>query len=141
MLHRLGLERDQIKAKIPNKADASTVRNSQEAKDLQAELEAFEKLKVQVCDVVSKIFQRLNEDNIIPMMLQVLQKKTTESSVFNENKMKYDNLIKELESLQGSVNDAKTRIQQKNEAFLKVKASAEKPNPENQKVLIYVFIV
>jgi len=87
-------------------------------------------------DLVSKLFGTLNDDNIIPQMLQVLQHKTSEIAVFNENKVKYQNLLNEFESLQKSINECKTRLQQKNEAFLKVKSSMTKPNPENEKVRI-----
>jgi hypothetical protein len=67
-------------------------------------------------------------------MLQVLRHKTSEIAVFNEIKIKYETMIKDLEALQNSVNDCKTRLQQKNEVFLKVKSQATKPNEQNEKV-------
>jgi hypothetical protein len=38
-------------------------------------------------EVIDKIFQMLNDDNIIPQFMRVLQKKTTEKAV------KYNSLI------------------------------------------------
>jgi len=131
---RLGLDREQLNSKIPVKSDTNSLKNCEEAKALASEIEEFDKLKAKVIDLVAKIFSTLNDDNIIPQMLQVLQKKTSEIAVFNENKLKYENMLKELESLQTSINDCKTRLQQKNEVFLKVKSHATKPNEQNEKV-------
>ena len=69
-------------------------------------------------------------------MLQVLQHKTSQIAVFNEGKIKYETMLKELESLSSVVDECKVRIKQKNEAFLKVKSLATKPNEENEKVNI-----
>ncbi len=135
-LFSLALDRDQLKSKIPVKQDSSTIRNSEEAKTLSSELESFEKLKNQVVDIVSKIFQTLNEDNIIPQMLMVLAKKTTEGGVFNENKAKYEEMIRELETLQGAIGECKNKMVPNNEAFLKVKSQASKPNEANEKVMV-----
>lgn len=131
------MDREQISNKIPVKTDNSTIKNSEEAKALSAEIENFEKLKALVIELISKIYQTLNDDNIIPQMLQVLQHKTSEVAVFNENKVKYQNMLKELESVQNSVNDSKSQLQKKNEVFLKMKAQASKPNEQNEKVTFY----
>ena len=134
------LDRNQLNSKIPVKSDTSNLKNSEEAKALALEIEQFDKLKAQVIDVTSKIFLTLNDDNIIPQMLMVLQHKTSEIAVFNENKIKYENMLKELETLQGSIDTCKNNIQQKNEAFLKVKSLATKPNEQNEKVYYNILI-
>lgn len=77
----INLAREQLKNKLPVKTDTNTISNSEEAKSLSSELEVLEGLKVKQVENVNKIFQTLNEDNIMTQMVKVLQKKTTEQAV------------------------------------------------------------
>lgn len=77
----INLTREQLKNKLPVKTDTNLLSNSEEAKSLSTELEVLEGLKSKVSENMNKIFQTLNEDNIIPQMIKVLQKKTTEQAV------------------------------------------------------------
>lgn len=79
----INLTRDQLKNKLPVKTDTNLLSNSEEAKELSSELEVLEGLKAKFVESVNKIFQTLNEDNIIPQMIKVLQKKTTEQAVYH----------------------------------------------------------
>ena len=123
-----------MRNKIPVKTDSSKIKDSVEAKALSEELSALEKHKDQVVEITNKIFQTLNEDNIIPQMLQVLSKKTTEIAVFKENKIKYEEMVKELERLNNEIQNIKNNVAMKNETFVNVKALAIKPNPQNEQV-------
>ena len=79
----INLTREQLKNKLPVKSDTSTIKDSEEAKSLSGELEIIENLKAKLVETVNKIFQTLNDDNIITQMIKVLQKKTTEQAVLN----------------------------------------------------------
>lgn len=77
----INLTREQLKNKLPVKMDTNLLSNSEEAKELSSELDVLEGLKAKFVESVNKVFQTLNEDNIIPQMIKVLQKKTTELAV------------------------------------------------------------
>ena len=79
----INLTREQLKNKLPVKSDTSPIKDSEEAKSLSGELEIIENLKAKLVETVNKIFQTLNDDNIITQMIKVLQKKTTEQAVLN----------------------------------------------------------
>ena len=77
----INLNREQLKKKIPVKVDLSVLTSNQEVKDLESSLETFEKLQATLTENQNKLFQTLNEDNVITQMIKVLQKKTTEQAV------------------------------------------------------------
>jgi ALIX V-shaped domain binding to HIV len=77
----VSLPRESLKNKMPVKASGSNLVESEEAKELALELTELEKLKVKLVESINYLFQILNEDNIIPQMIKVLQKKTTEQAV------------------------------------------------------------
>ncbi len=129
----LGLSKNVLSNKIPVKTDPNAIKNCEEANSLRKDLDALDTLKEKIMEVISKIFQILNEDNIIPQFIQVLQKKTTEKTILNENKPKYDAMFKDLETLSDEVKNLKLSITAKNEVFLRVKASTFKTNEENEK--------
>lgn len=130
----MGLEREQLKNRIPVKANASTLKNANETKSLLEEIENYDKLKFKLVDVIAKIYRVLDEDNIVPQMLQVLAKKTTEQQVLKDNLPKYETLIKEVDIIQSEINITKNNILSKNEVFLKLRASVLSPNSLNEKV-------
>jgi hypothetical protein len=129
----LTLSRDQLRNKIPIKVDASSIKECDEAKELRKELDNLDSAKEKLMEVINKIFQTLNEDNVIPQFLKVLQKKTTEKGVFAENKSKYDDMFKELEVSSNEIKNIKKAIASKNDAFTKVKANSFKTPEENEK--------
>jgi hypothetical protein len=129
----LGLSKNILSGKIPVKTDPNAIKNCEEANALRKELDNMESLKEKIMEVINKIFQNLNEDNIIPQFIQVLQKKTTEKAILNENKPKYDAMFKDLETLSEQVKTLKLSITAKNEVFLRVKASTFKTNEDNEK--------
>lgn len=77
----LGLSKDSLKNRIPIKSDEGALKNSEEANSLRKDLDELEKLKEKCQEIIEKIFQTLNEDNVIPQFIKVLQKKTTEKAV------------------------------------------------------------
>lgn len=79
----LTLPKQSLQNKIPVKSDLSKLKNSEEAVALRKDIDTLESLKEKCMEIIDKIFQLLNDDNIIPQFLRVLQKKTTEKAVSN----------------------------------------------------------
>lgn len=77
----ISLPRETLKNKMPVKKNTNALVESVEAKELAAELAELDKLKSKLVEAINCLFQILNEDNIIPQMIKVLQKKTTEQAV------------------------------------------------------------
>lgn len=80
----LGLSRDSLKNRIPVKSDEGSLKNSEEASSLRKDLDELDKLKEKCQEIIEKVFQVLNEDNVIPQFINVLKKKTTEKAVFRK---------------------------------------------------------
>jgi len=137
LIYRFALSREALKDKIPVKTDTSALKNSEEAKGLQAALDDLEKLKVGILAAITKTFQKLNDDNIVPLMIAVIKKTTTETAVINDNKPKYGILIEEVEKLSKEIKEIKNTIKIKNESFLQLKKISAKPNEQNEKVFIF----
>lgn len=77
----LGLSRENLKNKIPVKTDSNALKNSEEAISLRKDLDELDVLKEKIMAIINQIFQTLNEDNVIPQFIGVLQGKTTEKAV------------------------------------------------------------
>jgi hypothetical protein len=129
----LSLSKTSLANKIPVKTDPNSIRNCEEALALRKDLDSLDVLKDKCMEVINKIFQTLNEDNIIPQFIKVLQKKTTEKTILSDNKPKYDQMFKELESISEEIKILKLSIIAKNEVFLRVKQSSFKTSDENEK--------
>lgn len=129
----LSLSKQSLSNKIPVKTDPNAIKNCEEALALRKDLDAMDALKDKCMEVINRIFQTLNEDNIIPQFIKVLQKKATEKQVLSDSKPKYDAMFKELESISEEIKVLKLSIVAKNEVFIRVKQSNFKTNDENEK--------
>jgi hypothetical protein len=129
----LGLPKHQISNKIPVKTDSNAIKNCEEANALRKDLDALDVIKEKCMDIISKIFTVLNEENVSPQFIKVLQKKTTEKAVLSDNKPKYDVMFKELDAVSEEIKIMKLSIIAKNEVFLRVKKANFKPNEQNEK--------
>ena len=89
----LGMSKTALGNKIPVKTDINAIKNCEEAAALRKDLDTMDGLKEKCMEWVNKIFQTLNEDNIIPQFIKVLQKKTTEKSILADNKPKYEAML------------------------------------------------
>jgi len=77
----LGLSRDTLNKKIPVRTDALALKSCEEAVNLKKDLDELESIKEKIVAIIEDAFNTLNEDNVIPQFIQVLQKKTTEKQV------------------------------------------------------------
>ena len=77
----LALSRDSLKNRIPVKSDSSALKNCEEAVNLRKDLDELEAIKEKIVSIIEDAFNTLNDDNVIPQFIQVLQKKTTEKAV------------------------------------------------------------
>lgn len=132
-LELLGLTKDALKNKIPVKVDANSIKNCDEANSLRKDLDGLDELREKIMEVINKIFANLNDDNVVPQFIKVLQKKTTEKAILEENKEKYKSFFSELEVLTSDIKVMKLSIQAKNEVFIRVKNNTFKPNEDNEK--------
>jgi hypothetical protein len=73
--------RELLKNKIPVKNDESALKSCEEAVDLRKDLDELESIKEKIAQIIEDIFQTLNEDNVVPQYILVLQKKMTDKSV------------------------------------------------------------
>ena len=73
--------RENLKNKIPVKNDESALKTCEEAVDLRKDLDELEGIKEKIAQIIEDIFQTLNEDNVVPQYILVIQKKITEKNV------------------------------------------------------------
>jgi hypothetical protein len=116
-LEILSLPKPNLSRQIPVKTDPDKFKNSEPATRLRKDLDVIEGLKAKSIEVINKTFQTLNEDNIIPQFLQVLQRKKTEKAIFEENKKKYEDLLKELAAVDEEIKLIKMSIMANNTTF------------------------
>ena len=128
----LMMSKEQLDNKIPHKVDQNSLKNCPEAADLRKDLDSIESLKNSAMEIINQLFNSLNDDNVAPQFIQVLSKKTTENSVFDQNKAKYMEKFNELQNISSQINALKPVIQQKNEIFLKAKNEKFKPDLDNE---------
>ena len=83
-------------------------------------------------EIINKIFSVLNDDNVAPQFLQVLQKKMTENAILDNNKGKYMEMFNELQGITNDIHNLKQIIIAKNEDFVKIKNDKFKPDPQNE---------
>jgi len=129
----LGLSKSSLSNKIPKKTDVNAIKNCDEALSLRKDLDTMDVLKEKCMEVINRIFQSLNEDNMVPQFIKVLQKKSTEKQILGDNKPKYEAMFKELEVLSEEIKILKLSITAKNEVFLRVKQNNFKTCDENEK--------
>ena len=77
----LGLSRENLKKRIPVQSDGSAIKNSEEAQTLIKDLDELQSIKEKIMGIIDDIFLTLNDDNVIPQFIQVLQNRTTEKAV------------------------------------------------------------
>jgi len=92
----LSLSREALDQKIPHRVDPNSIKQCKEASDLRTEMDNLENEKNKAMEVIAKIFASLNDDNVAAQFIQVIQKKTTENSIFDQNKAEYMTKFNEL---------------------------------------------
>lgn len=135
----ISMDKEKLIGKIPIKSDKTNIAESEEAREIKKYLEELELKKISLIEVVSCIFNTLNENNIVTNFVKVLQKKTTESAIFNEKKMEYDEKFKALETLSDEIKQIKNIITEKVEIFNKLKENVSKLGQENENVNFFLF--
>ena len=128
----LTLPREALEQKIPHKVNPNSIKQCPEANDLRGEMDKLEEEKNRAMNVISKIFATLNEDNVAPQFIQVIQKKTTENNILEENKAHFMAMFGELGEISNNIRNLKVQVQSKNEIFMRVKNEKFKPNPQNE---------
>ena len=140
----LSLSREALDQKIPHRVDANAIKQCKEASDLRTEMDNLENEKNKAMEVIAKIFSSLNDDNVAAQFIQVIQKKTTENTIFDQNKAEYMTKFNELGQISNNIRNIKVNVQNKNEIFLRAKNDKFKPDPANEQFFTdlnnYVFL-
>ena len=118
----ISLPREKLNEKIPHKIDSGAIKNCKEATDLRSSLDELDNKKAKAMEIINKIFATLNDDNVAPQFLQVLQKKMTENAILDNNKSKFMEMFNELQIISNDIKNLKQTITAKNEVFLKVRS-------------------
>jgi len=130
------MEKEKLISKIPIKSEKTNIKESEEAKEIKAQVELLNLKKEKLLEIINGIFSGLNENNVVPLFIKVLQNKTTETSIFNEKKIDFDEKLKPLEVLSDEIKIVKTKISEKMEAFHKLQENVTKLGLENEKVIL-----
>ena len=128
----ISLPREKLNEKIPHKIDSGAIKNCKEATDLRSSLDELDNKKAKAMEIINKIFATLNDDNVAPQFLQVLQKKMTENAILDNNKGKYMEMFNELQGVTNNIKNLKQSIVAKNDVFMKVRNDKFKPDPANE---------
>ncbi len=125
------MEKEKLIQKIPNKSEKTSIKESEEAKEIKAHLETLNKKKERLLEIVNVIFNGLNENNVVTLFVKVLQNKATETSVFNDKKLEFDEKLKQLETVSDEIKELKAKIAEKMAAINKLQQNVSKLGQEN----------
>lgn len=128
----LKLSRHELNQRIPKKVESNQIAKCNEASLLRNDLDQLENAKERCMELIGKLFNTLTEENVTAQCMEVAQNKSTFNDVFESNKEKYSMIIGELQEVGKTIEMLKICIDEKNKAFLKVKESGFKENPENE---------
>ena len=128
----LSLPREALDQRIPHRIDPNSIKQCKEADDLRKELDALEAEKNKAMEIISRIFASLNDDNVAAQFIQVIQKKTTENNILDQNKGQYMTMFNELGQVSNNIKNIEVNVQNKNEIFMRVKNDKFRPDAANE---------
>ena len=128
----LSLPRETLDQRIPHRIDPNSIKTCKEAEDLRKEMDLLEAEKNKAMEIISRIFASLNDDNVAAQFIQVIQKKTTENNILDQNKGQYMTMFNELGVVSNNIKNIKVNVQNKNEIFMRVRNDKFKPDPANE---------
>jgi hypothetical protein len=106
----LGLPKAKLEADIPGDKKGLNKLSADEEK-IKNEIDKLYNLSDKCMEIINPIYEELNEDGvIIPSFLEVLEKKTTEESVYKKYKEDYDNKLVKLREMTDEVIKQKNNI-------------------------------
>jgi len=127
----LSSSREDISKQIPNKQDISTLQNSEVVDSLGKELKTFQALKDELIAKINRTFMILKGESVIQELFKVVRKTTTEQGVFEQEKVKYDGFISQIEEIYTKLMDLEKSITDLNQRFVRIKNDTIKPDKEN----------
>lgn len=128
----LGLSKSALEKRIPSKVDSQLLKEIPEAKSLKEEIQVLQELKSKNSAIIEGVFSEFNQENLIPIYLEIIRKNASEANFIKEQQDKYLGLINELDKLENEISQSQERIVQKNSVFLSIRDSKLKPKPENE---------
>ena len=106
----LGYSKEKLENNIPgDKAGLNKL--SEDEEKIKNEINKLYQLSDQCMEIINPIYEYLNEDeNIIPIFVEILEKKTTEEAVFKKFKEDYDSKIEKLKEITQVVKNQKNEV-------------------------------
>ena len=106
----LGYSKEKLENNIPGDKEGLEQLSEDEEK-IKTEIDKLYQLSDQCMEIINPIYEYLNEDeNIIPIFVQILEKKTTEEAVFKKFKEDYDTKIERLKEITENVKKQEDEI-------------------------------
>lgn len=135
----ISLGKEKLVEKIPVKSDTTNLSGSKEAKLIRDLINEMDSKKNKMLEIVNNIFTNLNSGDVNASFIKVLQKKTTENSIFNEKKAEYDNKFQEAEDLSNEIKEIQKIVIEKLVEFNKLKENVSKLGESNEAVNFFLF--
>ena len=106
----LGLSKEKLESKIPGDKTGLNKLSEDEEK-IKNEIGKLYQLSDQCMEIINPIYEYINGDeNIVPIFIEILEKKTTEEAVFKKFKEEYDGKIEQIKKISEEVKKQKNEV-------------------------------
>ena len=106
----LGYSKEKFENNIPGDKQGLNKLSADEEK-IKNEISKLYQLSDQCMEIINPIYEFINEDeNIIPVFVEILEKKTTEEAVYKKFKEDYDGKIEKLKQITEEVKKQKNEV-------------------------------
>ena len=107
---KISCSKDKLINDIPGKINKKKPENSKES-EIHEEILNLLDLSDKTSDIISPIYEQLNDDTaVMSMFIEVLEQTTTEQAIFNKNKEEYEKKFVELKELSEQILNQKKVI-------------------------------
>ena len=107
---KISCSKDKLIKDIPGKMNKKKPENTKES-EIHEEILNLLDLSDKTSDIISPIYEQLNDDTaVMSMFIEVLEKTTTEQAIFNKNKEEYEKKFVELKELSEQILNQKKVI-------------------------------
>lgn len=107
---RLMCSREKLESLIPGQVDLSQTKITKEGEEIKKAIDEINEITKKAMDIITNIFKDLNEKNMGPDFMKVLEKETTEILIFNTNKALFEIKFGELKEISKQIKQKKDDI-------------------------------
>ena len=108
---KLLMTKEQLVNNIPKKEEINVTNANAEA-EIKKQIDILYELSEKCMNIINNIYKDLNDEFLIGLFVQVLEKKNTEKAIFENNKEILEKKFEDLKSLSNEVNNQKNIINQ-----------------------------